>query len=102
MKYDKEKTDLLVSLYADGKGDSPEVLAEKFETTTRSIIAKLSSVGVYHPKEYVDKRGNPPVKKAEIIDRIAILLDVNAELIESLEKANKNVLIMIEKALLEQ
>lgn len=62
----------------------------------RSVIAKLSSLGVYKKKEYVTKRGEVPVKKEEYIERIAVLLDVNAETLESLEKVNKGILALIE------
>ncbi len=65
----------------------------------RSVIAKLASLGVYKKKEYLTKRGEVPVKKEEYISRIAKLLDVNAEILESLEKVNKNVLALLEKKL---
>lgn len=61
----------------------------------RSIIAKLSSIGVYKKKEYLTKRGEVPIKKGEYIERIAVLLDVNAEMLESLEKVNKSVLALL-------
>ena len=75
-------------------------LAEELDVPERSIIAKLSSLGEYTKKPYTNKQGELPVKKEEYIARIAKLLDTNVEIIESLEKANKNVLKMIEKALL--
>jgi Zn-dependent peptidase ImmA (M78 family) len=97
MKYDKETTDQIIKLYQ--AGTSVTDLAAQFDVPERSIIAKLSSLGVYQKKEYLNKRGEKPVKKEEYIERIAELLDVNLELLESLEKANKNVLILLEKAL---
>jgi hypothetical protein len=54
---------------------------------------------VYKRKEYTNKQGEAPVKKEEYVERIAILLDTNVELLESLEKVNKNVLKMLEAAL---
>jgi len=45
------------------------------------------------------KRGEIPVKKDEYIERIAKLLDVNSDMLESLEKVNKSVLALIEKKL---
>jgi len=65
----------------------------------RSIIAKLSSLGVYQKKQYLTKRGDVPVKKSAIIDRIAVLLDTNSEFLESLEKVNKAVLVLISSRL---
>ncbi len=65
----------------------------------RSVIAKLSSLGVYKKKEYLTKRGEIPVKKEEYIERIAALLDVNSDILESLEKVNKSVLALLETKL---
>jgi hypothetical protein len=42
-----------------------------------------------------------PIKKEEYIERIAQLLDVSAEILESLEKVNKSVLQLLERKLLE-
>lgn len=97
MKYDAATTQKLLSLY--GLGAKPDALAKEFNVPERSIIAKLASLGVYKRKEYVNKRGEVPVKKEEYIDRIAKLLNTNVELLESLEKVNKNVLKMLEDAL---
>lgn len=97
MKYTNESTKKLVEDYKAGV-TVPE-LAEMLEVPERSIIAKLSSLGVYQKKQYLNKRGEVPTKKAEHIERIAELLEVNLELLESLEKVNKQVLIMIERNL---
>lgn len=104
MKYTPELTSQLVQAYK--AGNTPEALSALFtlqlgeEVPTRSIIAKLSSLGVYKKKEYLTKRGETPIKKEEYIERIAALLDVNAEILESLEKVNKSVLQLIERKLL--
>ena len=103
MKYDKEITQKLIADYESGK-TVPELsammtLQHGEEVPPRSIIAKLSSLGVYRKKEYLTKRGEIPIKKEEYIERIAKLLDVNAEILESLEKVNKSVLALIEKRL---
>jgi len=97
MRYTKEICDRMVQDYAAGV--SVLELAEQLQVPERSIIAKLSSLGVYQKKSYLNKRGEVPVKKAEHIERIAVLLDANLELLESLEKVNKTVLVMIEHAL---
>jgi len=97
MKYDKATTDKIVAMYQE---NTPvEAIAETFQVPERSVIAKLSSMGIYQRKEYKNKRGETPVKKEEYIERIAALMQVNSDLLESLEKANKSVLAMIEKAL---
>ncbi|OQB10731.1 MAG: hypothetical protein BWY21_00015 [Parcubacteria group bacterium ADurb.Bin216] len=97
MKYDATTTQKLLSLYS--LGATTVDLAVEFDVPERSIIAKLASLGVYKRKEYVNKRGEVPVKKKEYIERIAKLLNTNVELLESLEKVNKNVLHMLEDAL---
>lgn len=104
MKYDKELTDKITALYEAGSTakeiahevSTNSVINPALETVPeRSIIAKLSSLGVYKKKGYLTKRGEIPIKKEEYIDRIAALLDVQADFLESLEKVNKGVLALI-------
>ena len=97
MKYSKEVTDRLVQDYQ--AGTPVEKLAQELQVPSRSIIAKLSSLGVYKRKQYVNKRGEPPRKKSEYIENIARLLNLDLELCESLEKVNKIVLGAIEDRL---
>jgi hypothetical protein len=97
MKYDNPTTLKLIADY--NAGVSVEQLAQELEVPQRSIIAKLASLGVYKKKVYLNKLDEVPVKKEEYVEKIAKLLDVNVELLESLEKANKNVLKMLEAAL---
>lgn len=105
MKYTKEITDKLILDYQQGvevKSIAALLTLEHGEPVPeRSIIAKLSSLGVYKKKEYLTKRGEMPIKKEEYIERIAKLLDVNAEILESLEKVNKSVLALIETKLMQ-
>ena len=106
MKYTKEITDLLLKLYATKKYTSKNLATElgaemrKTDPTAqdppeRSIIAKLSTLGVYEKKKYLTKQGEPPVRKSEYIEKIAKVLEVDVEMLESLEKVTKNVLILI-------
>lgn len=97
MKYTKEITDRLVQDYQ--AGTAIEELAKNLDVPARSIIAKLSSLGVYQRRQYLNKRGEVPVKKSEYIERIGKLLNMNLELLESLEKVNKGVLQVIEREL---
>lgn len=97
MKYDAETTEKLKQDYL--RGIPVPALAEGLGVPDRSVIAKLSSLGVYKKKEYLTKRGEVPVKKEEYIERIAKLLQVNSDMLESLEKVNKSVLALIEKKL---
>jgi hypothetical protein len=99
MKYTKEITDRIVEEYKAGK--TTVEIANSLNVPDRSIIAKLSSLGVYQKKVYVNKRGEVPVKKAEHIEELAQLLGVPSDQLESLEKVNKNVLVLIKTRLLD-
>lgn len=102
MKYDKIATDRLTQVYTANPTNSTVLaLAAEFNVPDRSIIAKLASLGIYKRKEYLDKRGEKPLKKEKYVERIAELLGKDTELLESLEKVNKNVLKLLEAALSE-
>jgi len=95
MKY---TNDIVEKVVADYKGGRPvKEIALELDVPERSVIAKLSSLGVYKRKEYVTKRGEVPVKKEEYIKRISDLLDINLDLLESLEKVTKSALVLLEK-----
>jgi hypothetical protein len=100
MKYDKKLADQIVGWY-QFEGLSVPQIATKLSTLTgeivpeRSIIAKLSSLGVYKKKQYLTKRGEIPIKKSEYVEKFAKILNVDVEILESMEKLNKNVLVML-------
>ena len=100
MKYTNEITKKLVADY--GSGIPVSDLATELGVPDKSVIAKLSSLGVYKRKEYKTKMGEPPIKKEEYIERISKLLDINIDLLESLEKVTKTALILIEKQVIEK
>lgn len=97
MKYTPEVTEKLKTDFLAGV--SAKELAAQLDVPIRSVVAKLSSIGVYTKKEYTNKRGEPPVKKEVYIESLAKLLDVPLDRLESLEKANKSVLILLNNAL---
>ena len=97
MKYDNEATTKLIAQYQAGVPVAS--IAEEFGVPERSVIAKLASLGLYKKKEYRNKRGEQPIRKEVYVERIAKLLGKDVELLESLEKVNKNVLKMLEDAL---
>lgn len=92
-KYTPDIEKLITEAYQNGT--PVEDIATGLEVPVRSVISKLSSLGVYKKKVYLTKRGETPVKKSEYIERIAILLDKDLELLESLEKVNKGILELI-------
>jgi len=64
-------------------------IATKLGKSPRSIIGKLSRLGIYEKKVYVGKTGERPVTKLELCARIARHLELD---VEGLEKAPKGVL----------
>jgi hypothetical protein len=107
MRYTPEITAKLVEDYKTGKSvttlsvELTEIETQRLGVYTlvpeRSIIAKLSNLGVYKKKEYLTKRGEVPIKKEEYIERIGRLLDIDLDLLESLEKVTKTALTLMEK-----
>ena len=93
MRYTKEITEQLVKDYQ--QNISTKILAEQLKVPERSVIAKLSSLGVYKKKQYLNKRGEEPQKKSYYIEQIALELGCSSDVLESLEKSNKHVLSMI-------
>ena len=99
MKYTKEITDKIVEQYSQGA--NVHDIAVDLGVPDRSIIAKLSSLGVYQKRVYTNKRGEVPVKKWEYIEQLAQTLGVPSDQLESLEKVNKSVLILLNRRLLD-
>ena len=97
MKYTTEITNKMVADYQNDV--SVTTIAAELDVPERSVIAKLSSLGVYKKKQYLTKRGEIPIKKEEYVERIGKLLEVNLDTLESLEKVNKSVLALLEKRL---
>ncbi len=100
MKYTKEITDKIINDYTI-ENKSVDELALEFEIPKRSLIAKLSSLGIYKRKPYVDKTGKPPVRKSELIDSIGVSLGIDPDQLDSLEKVTKRILETIDKRLKE-
>ena len=111
MKYTAEQVAKITAQYQEGmtaKEIAAALSTEISERTgsltivpERSVIAKLSALGIYQRKQYLTKRGEPPTKKEEYIERIAKLLDINVDLLESFEKVTKTALVLLEKKILD-
>tara|TARA_Y100001937_G_scaffold120081_1_gene176736 strand:+ start:1028 stop:1426 length:399 start_codon:yes stop_codon:yes gene_type:complete len=88
--YTDEQVSYMVKEYqANPTRDTVDVLAEELGKNARSVIAKLSREGVYVTQPRVTKRGEPIIKKAELVSEIATILGVSIEQIATLEKATK-------------
>jgi transposase-like protein len=92
--YSPEMTKQIVEAYQNGQ--TVEAIAEQTGKSPRSIVAKLSREGVYQAK--TKARGVNLVRKADLITEIAHSIGTNEELIESLEKATKEALELIARA----
>jgi hypothetical protein len=69
--------------------ETVDKLAEELNKSIKSIIGKLSREGVYRKAVYKTKTGELPVTKAELIVKIADILNANSEKLKGLEKAPK-------------
>ena len=98
MNYTKEQTDYIVGVYQSEP--TPETVAElaaELEKSPKSIIGKLSREGVYKRNVYVSKSGCAPVTKVELVTTIAYALGLEPDRLEGLEKAPKQVLLLLEQ-----
>ena len=69
--YTQEMVDTISAEYsANPTRATVNSLAKKFNKTPRSIIAKLSALGIYVKVERVTKRGEPIVRKDELVAQV--------------------------------
>lgn len=76
-----------------------EKLAVTFGKNARSVVAKLSRMGIYQAAEYKTKAGTSPQSKETIADAIGAVLRLTEAETTSLTKAGKTALDKIFKAL---
>ena len=88
--YTTEQVDHMIKAYSE-KPDRTTVnmLAEDFDKSIKSIIGKLSREGVYQKAVYKTKTGEIPVTKAQLVENLALLLEIPSSKIMGLEKAPK-------------
>ncbi len=101
MNYNDKETEYLVETYR--QTPTPEtviMLADELGKSNKSIIGKLSREGVYQRSVYVSKSGLPPITKMDLVSLIASNLNLEDKryLLEGLEKAPKQVLILLQEA----
>lgn len=94
--YTKEETTLIVTQYLENPTrDTVNRLAKEINKPQRSVIGKLSKEGVYRREGYKTKRGDTPITKVQLVTMIADNTNTPADLLEGLEKAPKNVLLIL-------
>lgn len=91
--------ELLEEIKEDLKSKSVKEISEARGIGERSLIAKLSSMGLYKRQPYLTKQGTPSIRKSELVDQIAELCGEDTEALDSLEKCNKRVLELLIKHL---
>ena len=92
--YTKEEENYLKEAYS-GAVDKQIVideLASQLQKSRRSIIGKLSRLGIYEKKIYLTKRGESPITKLELVHQLSEKNSWQLEKLEGLEKAPKEVL----------
>ncbi len=90
--YSKDEERTIANLYIEGQ--TPEAIAEVVGRPTKSVIAKLSLMGIYKPKSKVSKvTGAAPKTKAAFVKDICDLLGRDELL--GLDKAPKATLMKL-------
>ena len=97
VNYTEEMVEAIVAAYeANPVRATVDALAAEYNKTPRSIIAKLSTMGVYKAPARVTKTGAPVVKKEALVAEITAAIGVE---LPSLVKANKQDLEALVSAL---
>jgi len=97
VSYTEEQTNEMVAEYeANPSRETVEKIAERLTKSVRSVIAKLSSAGVYQTPVRTTKTGEPIEKKEEMVVQICTWLGVDAP---TLAKTGKQDLKKIRDAL---
>ena len=91
--YTPEQTAEIVEMFASG--NTVEQIAEKFGKSVRSIIAKLSREGVYKAK--AKTAGSKRITKADMIADMTAALSLEADVLNSLEKASHEALEILHR-----
>ena len=80
---------------ADPTRETVDALAAELDRPVRSIISKLSAIGIYQKAEKVTKAGKPIVKKEEYVAQIEDALNTELPSMEKMTKADLERLVKI-------
>ena len=80
---------------------SISLMAVELGVGRRSIISKLSHMGIYVKPKYLTKQGVPPVPKSAYIETISLELGIPVEILESLNKVTKQALVLMAERIVE-
>ena len=73
--------------------ETVESLAIQFSKTPRSIIAKLSALEIYQKAERVTKRGEPIVRKEELVAQVQASIGIELPSLSKMTKVDLQNLI---------
>ena len=100
VNYTPEQVDLMIEKYqSNPTRETVENLAEDLDKSIKSIIGKLSREGVYKKTVYKTKTGEDPETKKQIVEELAIWLDLKYETVAGLEKSPKVALKILREAI---
>jgi hypothetical protein len=92
--YTQEMVDSISNAYtANPTRATVDALAAEFDKTPRSIIAKLSALGLYVKAERVTKRGEPIVRKDELVAQVQASIGVELPSLSKMTKVDLQNLI---------
>ena len=89
-KYTPEQEQQLLELYQ--RDTSVESISNTLNKSTRSIIAKLSRLGVYQSKF---KTTGPRLTKMQLVDELEDLLQLEPQTLHSVEKADRDAILAL-------
>lgn len=94
----KNYTEEMISVMTEQYNANPtratvDALADEFGKTTRSVISKLSALGIYQKPAATNKRGEPVIKKEVFVAQIQDALGVEVPSMEKMTKADLQVLV---------
>ena len=97
MSYTQELTDEIVAEYEDSPSRATvDAIAARIGKSAKSVIAKLSSAGVYRTPQRTTKTGEPIEKKDEMVVEICTWLGIECP---SLAKTGKEDLKRLRNAI---
>lgn len=95
--YTDEELELIQSEYsANPTRQTVDILADQLNKPFRSIIAKLTAMGIYQPPARTSKTGDPVVRKEDLAKEIGEWFGIE---VPTLAKTGKLELIKLHKAL---
>lgn len=94
--YSKEDIEYITKEYTESPNRTTvDNLAEELNVSPRSIIGKLSKLGVYRKTPYTPKYAEKPISKEELVSDIAHQLDLDLEALSGLSSSKKPALLLL-------